>query len=109
MGRSARSSSSPSRHAREERVDAMRISEHLICTPSRRRFLQGAGILGGMGATFPALADAFVNLDLPGGPNQRELETAFPQEVQMTLLRTRPPLVETPFQAFDRRIFTPQH
>src|SRR5258708_18026462 len=83
------------------------ISEHLICTPSRRRFLQGAGILGGMGATFPAWADAFVNLDLPGGPNQRELTTAFPQKGQMILQRTRPPLLETPFEAFDRGIFTP--
>jgi DMSO/TMAO reductase YedYZ molybdopterin-dependent catalytic subunit len=85
----------------------MRISQHLICTPSRRRFLQGAGILGGMGAAFPTWADAFVNLDLPGGPNQRELTTAFPQKGQMILQRTRPPLLETPFEVFDRAIFTP--
>jgi DMSO/TMAO reductase YedYZ molybdopterin-dependent catalytic subunit len=85
----------------------MRISQHFICTPSRRRFLQGAGILGGMGAAFPTWADAFVNLDLPGGPNQRELTTAFPQKGQMILQRTRPPLLETPFEVFDRAIFTP--
>jgi len=79
----------------------------LIRTPSRRRFLQGAGILGGMAATLPAWADSFVDLDLPGGPNQRELTTDFPQKGSMILQRTRPPLLETPFEVFDRGIFTP--
>ena len=61
----------------------MRVPEHIIHTPSRRRFLQSAGILGGMAATFPAWADTFIDLDLPGGPNRRELTTAFPQKAQM--------------------------
>jgi len=56
------------------------ISERLIRTLSRRRFLQGAGILGGMGATFPIWADTYIDLDLPGGPDRRELTTAFPQK-----------------------------
>jgi DMSO/TMAO reductase YedYZ molybdopterin-dependent catalytic subunit len=85
----------------------MRVSEHFICTPSRRGFLQSAGILGGMVATFPAWADTFVDLDLPGGPDRRELTTAFPQKGQMILQRTRPPLLETPFEVFDRGVFTP--
>ncbi len=79
----------------------------LICTPSRRRFLQSAGVLGGMVATCPAWADSFVDLDLPGGPDRRELTTAFPQKGTMIVQRTRPPLLETPFEVFDRSVFTP--
>jgi DMSO/TMAO reductase YedYZ molybdopterin-dependent catalytic subunit len=75
--------------------------------PSRRRFLEGAGLMGGMVATFPAWADSFIDLRLPGGPSQRELTTAFPQKGQMILQRSRPPLLETPFEAFDRGVFTP--
>jgi DMSO/TMAO reductase YedYZ molybdopterin-dependent catalytic subunit len=85
----------------------MKVSEHFICTPSRRRFLQSASILGGMVATFPAWADAFIDLDLPGGPDRRALTTAFPQKARMILQRTRPPLLETPFEVFDRGVFTP--
>jgi DMSO/TMAO reductase YedYZ molybdopterin-dependent catalytic subunit len=58
-------------------------------------------------AAFPAWADTFVDLDLPGGPNRRELTTAFPQKAQMILQRTRPPLLETPWDVFDRGVFTP--
>jgi hypothetical protein len=59
-------------------------------------------------ATFPAWAVSFVNLDpLSGGPDRRDLTTAFPQKGQMILQRTRPPLLETPFGVFDRAIFTP--
>ena len=85
----------------------MMASEQLIRTLSRRRFLQGAGILGGMAATFPAWADTYIDLDLPGGPDRRELTTAFPQKGRMILQRTRPPLLETPFEVFDRGVFTP--
>ncbi len=58
-------------------------------------------------ATFPAWADSFADLGLPGGPNQRELTGTFPQKGQMVLQRSRPPLLETPFETFDRGIFTP--
>jgi DMSO/TMAO reductase YedYZ molybdopterin-dependent catalytic subunit len=63
-----------------------------------------------MVATFPAWswADSFVELDLlAGGPKRRDLTTAFPEKGQMILQRSRPPLLETPFEVFDRRIFTP--
>jgi DMSO/TMAO reductase YedYZ molybdopterin-dependent catalytic subunit len=76
-------------------------------TASRRRFLQHAGVVGGMVAAFPAWAENFVNLDLPGGPTRREVTTAFPQKGAMILQRTRPPLLETPFEVFDRGVFTP--
>jgi DMSO/TMAO reductase YedYZ molybdopterin-dependent catalytic subunit len=85
----------------------MRIPEHIIYMPSRRRFLQSVGILGGIVATFPAWA-ATVDLDLlAGGPDRRDLTTAFPQKGRMILQRSRPPLLETPFEVFDRHILTP--
>jgi DMSO/TMAO reductase YedYZ molybdopterin-dependent catalytic subunit len=74
---------------------------------NRRRFLQCAGILGGMAAAFRAGADTYIDLDLPGGPDRRELTTAFPQKAQMILQRTRPPLLETPRDVYDRGVFTP--
>ncbi|MEA2738634.1 MAG: hypothetical protein QOH05_1941, partial [Acetobacteraceae bacterium] len=73
----------------------------------RRRFLQGASLLGAAIASSPAWADKSVNLPLPGGPNERELTAGFPQKGSMILQRTRPPLLETPFEVFDRGVFTP--
>ena len=74
---------------------------------SRRRFLRNAGILGGIAATFPASADTYIDLDLPGGPDRRELTTAFPQKAKMIIQRTRAPLLETPWDVSDRGVFTP--
>jgi DMSO/TMAO reductase YedYZ molybdopterin-dependent catalytic subunit len=85
----------------------MAIAKQLDRSRTRRRLLQSAGILGAMVATFPAWADSFVDLDLPGGPDRRALTTAFPQKGQMILQRTRPPLLETPREVFDRGVFTP--
>src|SRR5207302_5701902 len=68
---------------------------------------RSTGAFAGAAVALPAWADSFVDLRLPGGPNQRELTTAFPQKGQMILQRTRPPLLETPFEVFDRGIFTP--
>src|ERR1700716_3318631 len=79
----------------------------VIRSPTRRHILKSVGVLGGMAATLPARADAFVNLDLPGGPKRRDLTTGFPQKAQMILQRTRPPLLETPFEVFDHGVFTP--
>ena len=78
---------------------------HIIAPASRRNFLRGAGALGAM-LTTPAWAQE-VNLNLPGGPDQRPLTSSFPQKGQMILQRTRPPLLETPFSVFDRGVFTP--
>jgi DMSO/TMAO reductase YedYZ molybdopterin-dependent catalytic subunit len=85
----------------------MTLSEHIIRTPTRRRFLRSATILGGMAAMYSARADTYIDLDLPGGPDRRELTTAFPQKGQMIVQRTRPPLLETPWDVFDRGVFTP--
>src|SRR5271167_646200 len=87
-------------------VDTMRVSAPFSRTLDRR-LLQSVGILGGMAATFPAWVDTYIDLDLPGGPDRRELTTAFPQKAQRIVQRTRPPLLETPAEVFDRSIFTP--
>jgi DMSO/TMAO reductase YedYZ molybdopterin-dependent catalytic subunit len=73
----------------------------------RRRFLRRAGALGGLAVASPAWAAGFVDLDLPGGPNRRPLTTAFPEKGAMILQRTRPPLLETPFEVFDKGVLTP--
>lgn len=73
---------------------------------NRRRFLQGAGAVGALAWAAPAMAKS-VDLGLLGGPNERELTTAFPEKGEMILQRTRPPLLETPLSAFDRGVFTP--
>ncbi len=79
---------------REMQGGGMRVPQSIIRSPSRRHFLRSAGILGGMAATFQAWADTYIDLDLPGGPDKRELSTAFPQKAAMIVQRTRPPLLE---------------
>src|ERR1700704_765717 len=74
---------------------------------SRRHFLGRAG-----GATLaldstPAWADVMTRLPLPGGADERPMTTAFPQKGALILQRTRPPLLETPFEVFDQSVFTP--
>jgi DMSO/TMAO reductase YedYZ molybdopterin-dependent catalytic subunit len=79
-----------------------------INTPSSRRsFLRFAGAATFALASGNALADAIVRLPLPGGPDERSMTKAFPQKGSLILQRTRPPLLETPFEVFDRSVFTP--
>ena len=73
---------------------------------SRRRLVGGAAALGAVVVTTPAWAET-VKLGLNGGPDQRMLATDFPQKGPMILQRTRPPLLETPFDVFDQGVFTP--
>jgi DMSO/TMAO reductase YedYZ molybdopterin-dependent catalytic subunit len=74
---------------------------------SRRRFLETAGAATLALASRSALADAIVKLPLPGGPDERPITTAFPEKGALILKRTRPPLLETPFEVFDQSVFTP--
>jgi DMSO/TMAO reductase YedYZ molybdopterin-dependent catalytic subunit len=74
---------------------------------SRRNLLCQAGGAGLAAFATPAWAQTTVRLPLPGGPDQREITTAFPQKGAMVLQRTRPPLLETPFEVFDKGVFTP--
>src|SRR5579863_7804124 len=74
---------------------------------SRRRFLKAASLVALLPPANPAWAGAFVNLDLPGGPSERSVTTAFPEKGRMILQRSRAPMLETPLEAFDRGVFTP--
>jgi len=72
-----------------------------------RRQLLGAASIGGL-ALLPsrAFADTTIDLPLPNGPQARPI-TTFPQKGAMILQRSRPPLLETPFEVFDKGVFTP--
>lgn len=74
---------------------------------SRRKLLSGAAALGAVSLAGRAWAADSVELGLNGGPDQRALTTVFPQKGSMILQRTRPPLLETPFEVFDQGVFTP--
>jgi DMSO/TMAO reductase YedYZ molybdopterin-dependent catalytic subunit len=73
---------------------------------TRRQLLAAAGV-GGVSLSKPAWAQKLIELSLPEGPESRSITTAFPQKGAMILQRTRPPLLETPFEVFDRGVFTP--
>jgi DMSO/TMAO reductase YedYZ molybdopterin-dependent catalytic subunit len=74
---------------------------------SRRGFLRTAGAATLSLMPLRALADGTVKLPLPGGPDEREIATGFPQKGALILQRTRPPLLETPMEVFDKSVFTP--
>src|SRR5271168_5633991 len=83
------------------------MTHYAASSLSRRRFLQAASLFGILPLSTPTWADAFVELALPGGPDQRSITTTFPQKGAMILQRSRPPLLETPFDVFDKGVFTP--
>jgi len=74
---------------------------------TRRLLLGQVGSAGLAIAAAPAWAQTMVDLALPGGPGERPIATNFPQKGAMILQRTRPPLLETPFEVFDQDVFTP--
>jgi DMSO/TMAO reductase YedYZ molybdopterin-dependent catalytic subunit len=73
---------------------------------TRRQFVGQLGVAGAVLMSGSALADPTIDLPLPSGPRERSITTAFPQKRAMILQRTRPPLLETPFEAFDNSVFT---
>jgi DMSO/TMAO reductase YedYZ molybdopterin-dependent catalytic subunit len=98
----------PRRRLAGQKADQdMSDPDTVIRTAGRRGFLTLAGAAGLLSAATPAWASEAVQLPLPGGPDERALTTAFPQKGKMVLQRTRPPLLETPFDVFDRGVFTP--
>jgi DMSO/TMAO reductase YedYZ molybdopterin-dependent catalytic subunit len=73
-----------------------------------RRRLLGASAMGGLALlSEPASAQTTVDLQAPGGPSTRQITTAFPQKGPMIVQRTSPPWLETPFENFDKGVFTP--
>jgi DMSO/TMAO reductase YedYZ molybdopterin-dependent catalytic subunit len=73
----------------------------------RRTLIGRAGIAALMVTASPSLAATMVNLGFSGNSGERNITTAFPQKGPMILQRTRPPLLETPFEVFDRGALTP--
>jgi DMSO/TMAO reductase YedYZ molybdopterin-dependent catalytic subunit len=88
----------------------MHRSDSSPSQPSRRRLfarIGGIGLAGLLGTRpWNALA-AEASIQLPFANGQRDLVADFPQKGRMLLLRTRPPLLETPFEVFDQGVFTP--
>src|SRR6266436_7852322 len=74
---------------------------------TRRRVLGGMGIASLALMSPPASAQETVDLHVPGGHSTRAITTAFPQKGRMILQRTSPPWLETPFEVFDKGVFTP--
>jgi DMSO/TMAO reductase YedYZ molybdopterin-dependent catalytic subunit len=74
---------------------------------SRRGFLANAGVASLSLMSSSSFAKTMIQLPLPGGPDDRSLATDFPEKGAMILQRTRPPLLETPFEVFDQSVFTP--
>src|SRR6202140_716018 len=75
----------------------------------RRRFLAGAGALGvtALAGSSSARATDPNTVQLPFVNGSRPLTSDFPQKSNMILQRTRPPLLETPFEVFDQGVLTP--
>lgn len=73
--------------------------------PRRSLLGGGAALLAALTAP-PALSDE-VDLRLPDGNGVRALTDTFPSKGRMIVQRTRPPLLETPFEVFDEGVFTP--
>lgn len=79
------------------------------CNVERRLMLRSivAGGAGYLAWGLPDIARAANALTFPFENGLRELTTAFPQKGEMLLVRSRPPLLETPFSVFDDGVFTP--
>jgi DMSO/TMAO reductase YedYZ molybdopterin-dependent catalytic subunit len=73
---------------------------------TRRHFLGAVSVSGLALLPSRAFADTTIDLPLPNGPQARPI-TTFPQKGAMILQRSRPPLLETPFEVFDKGVLTP--
>lgn len=81
----------------------------LITNPYRRDFMRRAALAGGasvLAASGVGSAFAARTVHMPFANGARPLER-FPQKGEMLVLRTRGPLLETPFSVFNHGVFTP--
>src|SRR3977135_2863064 len=74
---------------------------------TRRRVLGEMGIASLALMSPPALAQQTVDFHVPGGPSTRPITASYPQKSRMILQRSSPPWLETPFDVFDKGVFTP--
>jgi DMSO/TMAO reductase YedYZ molybdopterin-dependent catalytic subunit len=79
------------------------IDEH------RRKVLTTLGALGLSAFAAPLIATGAEDkeFELPFANGKRVITSAFPQKSGVILQRSRPPLLETPFEVFDQGVFTP--
>jgi len=73
---------------------------------ARRGFLKLLGVMSAAGVIGPAAGAWGGIIQMPFANGARRVE-AFPQKRPLILLRTRPPLLETPMAVFNRGVFTP--
>jgi DMSO/TMAO reductase YedYZ molybdopterin-dependent catalytic subunit len=75
----------------------------------RRKLLGGLGALGVAAFAIPSFGRAAESdvVELPFVNGTRALTSAFPQKGELILQRSRPPLLETPWDVFDQGVFTP--
>jgi DMSO/TMAO reductase YedYZ molybdopterin-dependent catalytic subunit len=84
------------------------IDSQRTLAPTRRRLIGQLGAAGLAMAASPALgAEKTVTFPFPDGVGERPIAGGFPGKGPMVVQRTRPPLLETPFEVFDRGVFTP--
>ena len=74
---------------------------------TRRALIGNAAAAAATVLANPVRAQGEVRLPFASDPRDRPITTAFPQKGAMILQRTRPPLLETPFEVFDQGVFTP--
>src|SRR6202166_2001755 len=74
---------------------------------TRRRLLGGMGVASLALISSAASTQETVDLHVPGGPSTRIITTSYPQKGRMILQRSSPPWLETPFEVFDKGLFTP--
>ena len=74
---------------------------------TRRAALGRLGVAGLSLMSSPAFAQQTVDLHVPGGPSSPVITTSYPQKGRMILQRSSPPWLETPFEVFDKGVFTP--
>jgi DMSO/TMAO reductase YedYZ molybdopterin-dependent catalytic subunit len=75
----------------------------------RRKVLAKLAALGLSAFAAPLIAAAAEDkeIELPFENGKRVITSAFPQKSGLILQRSRPPLLETPFEVFDQGVFTP--
>lgn len=84
------------------------MKEGFLHRSLNRRALLGQAAMATVAlATSKAWAQSTIDLGLPGGASERAITTTFPTKGPMVLQRTRPPLLETPFEVYDKGVFTP--
>jgi hypothetical protein len=68
----------------------------------RRRLVGGLGAVGiaAFSGSLPSKAAEADSITLPFANGGRILTSSFPQKTNLILQRTRPPLLETPFEVF---------